>query len=393
MQRVPPWMTLPLALRSRIKLHDEPERARARALPAFALPVASYWAIMGLLTYGVASGVLRPERLASLRIFPRESFESERVTPPADDARPTAPRAPPVRTPPATTEPPAEVAPPQLAAVASSPEPPPDDEPSRAARSTVRPLSGFSLGAPYEDDDGDRYTYSAVARRDREDARDQAEKNEEVAALPSRREEPAPRVARRDPLLDREWKMPEASEFAPASRGGIAVHQRDVSSKAGHAARTPFDPYPGAPDDDAPSSAPRPAARNPSPARDDPEPAHARPPAAAASVTSCEAAVANANEEMDLTKAQGSTPDVTRGAYAAVLERGGYLTPCAVPSGMTLDVCAAIRDGRTVGITVVTSPADARLRACVRNAVAAIAFPRSPRLDVTRTRFDRSGGR
>jgi hypothetical protein len=58
---------------------------------------------------------------------------------------------------------------------------------------------------------------------------------------------------------------------------------------------------------------------------------------------------------------------------------------------MALEVCAAVRDGRAVGITVVTRPADARVRACVRNAVAALPFPKSPRLDITRTRFDARG--
>jgi hypothetical protein len=93
---------------------------------------------------------------------------------------------------------------------------------------------------------------------------------------------------------------------------------------------------------------------------------------------------------MDMTAARGA-PDITRGAYASTLERGGYLAPCGVPDSMALEVCAAVRDGRAVGITVVTRPSDGRVRACVRNAVAALPFPKSPRLDVTRTRFDARG--
>jgi DNA-binding PadR family transcriptional regulator len=56
-----------------------------------------------------------------------------------------------------------------------------------------------------------------------------------------------------------------------------------------------------------------------------------------------------------------------------------------------LRLITPVRDGRAVGITVVTRPGDARVRACVRNAVAALPFPKSPRLDVTRTRFDARG--
>jgi hypothetical protein len=62
-------MTLPLAIRPRIRLRDEPERSRAAWLPPMALPVAVYWVVMGFLSYGVSkapswlgSEGARPER-------------------------------------------------------------------------------------------------------------------------------------------------------------------------------------------------------------------------------------------------------------------------------------------------------------------------------------------
>ncbi len=50
---------------------------------------------------------------------------------------------------------------------------------------------------------------------------------------------------------------------------------------------------------------------------------------------------------------------------------------------------AAVQNGKVVGVTVTTEPRDARINACVRRAVTSLRFPRSPGLDVTRTRFDR----
>jgi hypothetical protein len=291
---------------------------------------------------------------------------------------------------------------------ATSPERLPVAERPPSSPNAVRPLAGFSLGAPYEDDDGERGGYAGLSDREPETSSEPAS---ERAAPPSgalgphasapdlRRatrepaDAPRTRPALRDPLLDREWRVPQASEFQPAARGGVALHAPERSTRPSAARNDPSDPYPGFSDEDgAPGPARRTPGREPAPRSDD-QPAPRLPVPAAASVSSCESALASANEEMDFTKKQSTAPDVTAGAYAAILQRGGYLVPCGVPAGMSLDVCAAVRDGHAVGITVVTRPADARVRGCVRNAVAGLAFPRSPRLDVTRTRFDSSRAR
>ena len=406
-------MTLPFALRSRIRLRDEPERTRAVRVSPLALPVAAYWGIMGLLTYGVASGALGPERLAALRILPEGTFASshvsdesvapatgtddEPVNPPrvvesagpplaATTQEPSAPMV--AIAPPADTAAPAPTtqrdtsASPMLASGAAPP--------AAGIATALRPLAGFSLGAPYEDDDGDRNSYAAVARRDRDEVfGDEPRGGEAHAARVARRDDdaPRPRPAPRDPMLDREWNVPVPSEFRPAARGSVAMHAPEAHARRGPQRHDAVDPYPGLPDDDFTPQVPRDRTRDTRDEAPERQPVGRLPTPAAASVGSCEAVLATASEEMDLTKASGA-PDLTRGAYASVLERGGYLLPCGVPEGMSLDVCAAIRDGHAVGITVVTHPGDARVRTCVRNAVAAIAFPRSPRLDVTRTRFD-----
>jgi hypothetical protein len=121
---------------------------------------------------------------------------------------------------------------------------------------------------------------------------------------------------------------------------------------------------------------------------DHPVPAPSHPAIKTASaVPSCESVLATAKDEMDLTAARG-VPDLSRDAYAVVLENGAYLSPCAIPEGTAVDICAAVQRGRAVGVTVVTRPEDARVSACVRGAVASLAFPSNPRLDVTRTRFE-----
>jgi hypothetical protein len=107
----------------------------------------------------------------------------------------------------------------------------------------------------------------------------------------------------------------------------------------------------------------------------------------AVALPSCESAAATGNQSIDL-RAAGGAPDLTRDAFAAVLETGAYLGACAVPARTALEICAAVRDGKVVGLTVTTAPHDPAIGACVRRAVAALHFPRSASLDVTRTRFE-----
>lgn len=391
-------MTLPFALRSRIRLHDERPRPRALRLPSHALPIASYWAVMGLLTYGVSSGALRPERLAALHLVSAASFAGSRMPveePAPEDVVTPAPAtaAPaPVGTASSNAEPAESAAPGPLAATTSLDAPASETQAEPVQpKAPVRPLSGFSLGSPIQDDDGDRGSYAALAAT-------HAPPPEEA---PREVPEEAPREARARAAANvlpppvRDVAFPTPSEFQPASRSRVAVRAQEPRERALSVRRAnPDDPYPGFRDDDVP--APTRPEEPKAPAREAPlQPRRERPPPAPRSVTSCEAAVASASEEMDFSKSHGApaTPDVTRGAYAALLEHGGYLLPCSVPAGTALDVCAAVRDGRAVGVTVVTRPADARVAACVRNAVAAMAFPKSPRLDVTRTRFDAARGR
>jgi hypothetical protein len=110
-------------------------------------------------------------------------------------------------------------------------------------------------------------------------------------------------------------------------------------------------------------------------------------PRAPVALTSCEAAVARNNEQLELGAPRGPA-DITREAYAGVLQNGGYLRGCSIPEQTVFEICAAVKNGRAVGVTVVSNPASAELNACVRRAVSRLQFPSSERLDVTHTRFD-----
>lgn len=98
---------------------------------------------------------------------------------------------------------------------------------------------------------------------------------------------------------------------------------------------------------------------------------------------SCETARARYVEDYD----KSSPPDLSAGAYGAVLNKGSYLSACGVPSSMGVTVCAAVQNGRAVGVTVSTRPQDAKIASCISGAVRGLSFPSHPRLDVTTTTF------
>jgi len=102
---------------------------------------------------------------------------------------------------------------------------------------------------------------------------------------------------------------------------------------------------------------------------------------------SCEAARDRYVEEYNIGGGKGS-PDLTAGQYGGVLNRGTYMAGCGVPSSMSVNICAAVQNGRAVGVTVRTTPPNAGIASCVTSAVRGLAFPANPKLDIAYTNFE-----
>lgn len=100
---------------------------------------------------------------------------------------------------------------------------------------------------------------------------------------------------------------------------------------------------------------------------------------------SCEAAQATYVEEMKI--GEKGKADLSVGQLGAVLNTGSYLNACGVPSSMSVSVCAAIQNGRAVGVTVTTKPRDGGKSACISSQIRRLNFPSNPKLDITRTSF------
>ena len=101
---------------------------------------------------------------------------------------------------------------------------------------------------------------------------------------------------------------------------------------------------------------------------------------------SCEAAQASYVEEMSVGGPRGQA-DITGGQYAAILNRGSYFAHCGVPDSASISICAAVQNGRAVGVTVVLNPRNRGAEGCIAAGVRGLSFPSNPKLDVTHTSF------
>jgi hypothetical protein len=323
-----------LAIRPRLTLPAEPRAAVRRRwrMPPLALPAVGYWLAMGALTYGFTR--LGPHPLDPAEVT-STSHQTER-----------APSVPPLD-PPADFETPASETP--LATA-----PPPITEPP----SVAEPAPVVDPPAPVAEQEQDS--------RERERANGKAGRRENLEASTPRREAAAnnDQPARREEPARVAMTFPEFTDSSRPTRREHAADGPRIDSLFDKADERPREG--SAPDSSAPPESTRDA------------------PVAA---SSCEAAIARNNEQITIGGPRG-VADTTREAYAGILQNGRYLSSCVIPDRTVFEICAAVKNGRAVGITVVSSPANPQLNACVRGAVGRLKFPQNPRLDVTHTRFD-----
>ena len=100
---------------------------------------------------------------------------------------------------------------------------------------------------------------------------------------------------------------------------------------------------------------------------------------------SCEGAQAKYVEEMKM--GEKGAPDLTQGQFAAVLNNGTYLNGCGVPDSTQVNICAAVQNGRAVGVTVTMQPPSPGAQSCVASKIRGLNFPSNPKLDIARTTF------
>ena len=79
--------------------------------------------------------------------------------------------------------------------------------------------------------------------------------------------------------------------------------------------------------------------------------------------------------------------DLSADDFAAVLNSGTYLEPCALPSNSKLRICAAVQNGQAVGVTVAAEPTAPDIEVCIAKEVRKLTFPAHAKMDVVNVQF------
>lgn len=103
---------------------------------------------------------------------------------------------------------------------------------------------------------------------------------------------------------------------------------------------------------------------------------------------SCDEAMTE--HEIDQGDAPPSEEAVT--GVKEALNRGSYLNRCQVAASAAVEVCAAILEGKVLGVTVTIDPGTAAEADCVAGEVKMMSYPESPALIRASTTFDPSLG-
>jgi eukaryotic-like serine/threonine-protein kinase len=115
------------------------------------------------------------------------------------------------------------------------------------------------------------------------------------------------------------------------------------------------------------------------------EPSGPRPTGGSSDGVSCEDARDQNVEEVNIGKASG--PDLSVKDLGAVLNDGKFLQTCDVPSDVKVSVCAAVKQGQVVGVTVAMLPPNPELETCVAKEIRGLTFPSNPKMDIVKTEF------
>jgi hypothetical protein len=115
------------------------------------------------------------------------------------------------------------------------------------------------------------------------------------------------------------------------------------------------------------------------------EPSGPRPTGGSSDGVTCEEARDQNVEEMNIGQASG--PDLSAKDLGSVLNDGKFLQACDVPNDAKISVCAAVKQGQVIGVTVAMLPPNPELETCVAKEVRALSVPSNPKMDLVKTEF------
>ena len=100
---------------------------------------------------------------------------------------------------------------------------------------------------------------------------------------------------------------------------------------------------------------------------------------------SCEKAMDENPQEITMGKNSG--PDLTKDQLGAPMKTDGFMRHCGLADDAKAQICAAVKGGKPLGVSVNVSPSNNKVAACIDRAVRKLSFPSSAKLDVVKQSF------
>jgi hypothetical protein len=101
---------------------------------------------------------------------------------------------------------------------------------------------------------------------------------------------------------------------------------------------------------------------------------------------SYEAVLNSNNETMNMGESAGG-PDLTNAQLAAPLRHAQFVVTCGAPDDMKVQVRVAVRMGVPIGVTVVTTPPNGAIAACIDRSVRGIRWAANGKTDFVTTNY------
>ncbi len=101
---------------------------------------------------------------------------------------------------------------------------------------------------------------------------------------------------------------------------------------------------------------------------------------------SCEKAMDENPQTIDMGK-KNSKPDLTNEQLGAPMRNSTFFGKCGLPDSANADICAAVKQGKVLGVSVKVTPSNNRVAACIDKSTRKLSFPQSDKLDVVKQHF------
>ncbi len=100
---------------------------------------------------------------------------------------------------------------------------------------------------------------------------------------------------------------------------------------------------------------------------------------------SCEKAQDENPQEIKMGGKQ--TKDLTAEQLGQPMKTSSFMAGCGLPDSSNAEICAAVKNGKPLGVSVKVNPANNKVAACIDRSVRKLSFPKSEKLDVVKQTF------